>query len=196
VELPGIEHLPWVGESDVILEEIEEFVTGARHAPEVDRVLSTILFTDIVESTQTAARLGDRRWRLLLDDHDAITTREVERHRGRLIKSTGDGLLATFDGPARAVRCAVAIRATLAGVGLQVRAGIHTGEIELRGEDVGGMAVHVAARVDALAGAGDILVTATVTALVAGSGLSFIDRGMHTFKGVPGEWQVFALEDV
>lgn len=195
VELEGAEHLPWVGDSDAVLEEIEEFVTGLRHGPQVDRVLSTVLFTDIVESTQTAARLGDRRWRTLLDDHDSITHREVERFRGRLIKSTGDGVLATFDGPARAVRCATSIRGALAAVGLQLRAGVHTGEVELRGDDVGGMAVHIGARVGALAGAGEVLVTATVTALVAGSGLSFSDRGVHVLKGVPGEWQIFALDD-
>lgn len=194
VELAGAEHLPWVGDSDAVLEEIEEFVTGLRHGPQVDRVLSTIMFTDIVESTQTAARLGDRSWRSLLDDHDAITRKEVERFRGRLIKSTGDGVLATFDGPARAVRCATAIGDALSAVGLQIRAGVHTGEIEIRGDDVGGMAVHIGARVGALAAAGEVLVTATVTALVAGSGLSFRDRGAHVLKGVPGEWQIFALE--
>jgi class 3 adenylate cyclase len=194
IELQGTEHLPWVGDSNAVLDEIEEFVTGLRHGPPVDRVLSTILFTDIVESTQTAARLGDRDWRGLLDDHDSITHREVERFRGRVIKSTGDGALATFDGPARAVRCATAIRDALSTLGLQVRAGVHTGEIELRGEDVGGMAVHIGARVGALAAAGEVLVTATVTALVAGSGLSFSDRGVHVLKGVPGEWQIFALD--
>ncbi len=194
VEMTGAEHIPWVGDSDAILEEIEEFLTGLRHGPEVDRVLSTIMFTDIVGSTQTATEVGDRRWRGLLDDHDAITRREVERFRGRLIKSTGDGALATFDGPARAVRCAVAIRETLATIGLGVRTGIHTGEIELRGDDVGGVGVHMAARVEALAGPGEILVSATVTALVAGSGLSFSARGSHILKGVPGEHQIFALE--
>jgi class 3 adenylate cyclase/esterase/lipase len=194
VELEGAEHVPWVGDSNAVLEEIEEFVTGLRHGPEVDRVLSTVLFTDIVESTQTAARLGDRRWRSLLDDHDSITHREVERFRGRVIKSTGDGAHATFDGPARAVRCATSIRDALAAVGLQLRAGVHTGEVELRGDDVGGMAVHIGARVGALAGAGEVLVTATVTALVAGSGLLFSDRGVHVLKGVPGEWQIFALD--
>ena len=194
VELKGAEHLPWVGDSDAVLEEIEEFTTGLRHGPQVDRVLSTILFTDIVGSTQTAARLGDRGWRVVLDDHDAITRREVDRFRGRVIKSTGDGALATFDGPARAVRCATAIGDALAAVGLQLRAGVHTGEIELRGDDVGGVAVHIGARVGALAAAGEVLVTATVTALVAGSGLSFTDRGPHVLKGVPGEWQIFALD--
>jgi class 3 adenylate cyclase len=195
VELEGTVHVPWLGDTGAVLEEIEEFMTGLRQGPQVDRVLSTILFTDIVESTQTAARLGDRGWRSLLDDHDSITRREVERFRGRVIKSTGDGALATFDGPARAVRCAIAIRDALSAVGLQLRAGVHTGEIELRGDDVGGMAVHIGARVDALAGAGEVLVTATMTALVAGSGLSFEDRGTHVLKGVPGEWQIFAVDE-
>ena len=194
VEMEGDVHIPWLGDSHAVLDEIEEFLTGLRHGPEVDRVLSTILFSDIVGSTQTAAEIGDRRWRGLLDDHDSITRREVERFRGRVIKSTGDGALATFDGPARAVRCAASIRNSLATVGLQVRIGVHTGEIELRGDDVGGVAVHIGARVEALAGAGEVLVTATVTALVAGSGLSFTDRGAHVLKGVPGKWQIFALE--
>ncbi len=194
LEIDGDEHIPWVGDSDTVLDEIEEFLTGLRHGPEVDRVLTTIVFTDIVGSTQAAAEVGDRRWRGMLDDHDAITRRQVERFRGRVIKSTGDGALATFDGPARAVRCAVSIREALATVGLKVRIGVHTGEIELRGDDVGGVAVHIGARVEALAGAGEILVTATVTALVAGSGLSFSDRGLHALKGVPGEQQIFALE--
>lgn len=194
VELEGDEHIPWAGDSDAVLEEIEEFLTGLRHGPEVDRVLSTIVFTDIVGSTQTAAEVGDRRWRRILDDHDAITRRQVERFRGRVIKTTGDGALATFDGPARAVRCAVSIREALASVGLRIRVGVHTGEIELRGDDVGGVAVHIGARVEALAGAGEILVTATVVALVAGSGLSFSDRGLHALKGVPGEQHLFALD--
>jgi class 3 adenylate cyclase/alpha-beta hydrolase superfamily lysophospholipase len=194
VELEGAAHLPWVGDSNAVLEEIEEFMTGLRHGPPVDRVLSTIMFTDIVESTQTAARLGDRSWRSLLDDHDSITRREVERFRGRVIKSTGDGALATFDGPARAVRCATAIRDALSSFGLQVRVGVHTGEIELRGDDVGGMAVHICARVGALAAPGEVLVTETVTALVAGSGLSFSERGAQVLKGVPGKWQIFALD--
>ena len=194
LEMEGDVHIPWVGDSHAVLDEIEEFLTGLRHGPEVDRVLSTILFSDIVGSTQTAAEIGDRRWRALLDDHDSITRREVERFRGRVIKSTGDGALATFDGPARAVRCAASIRNALATVGLRVRIGVHTGEIELIGDDVGGVAVHIGARVEALAGAGEVLVTATVTALVAGSGLSFSDRGLHVLKGVPGKWQIFALE--
>ena len=194
VEMEGDVHIPWVGDSHAVLDEIEEFLTGLRHGPEVDRVLSTIVFTDIVGSTQTAAEVGDRRWRGILDDHDAITRRQVERFRGRVIKSTGDGALATFDGPARAVRCAASIRDALATVGLQVRIGVHTGEIELRADDVGGVAVHIGARVEALADAGEVLVTATVTSLVAGSGLSFTDRGEHVLKGVPGKWQIFALE--
>ncbi len=152
-----------------------------------------MLFTDIVDSTATAARLGDRRWKQLVREHDAIIDREVARHRGRSIHSTGDGVLATFDGPARAIRCAVAIRDAVRGIDLEVRAGLHTGEIELQGNDIAGIAVHIGARVSALAGQGEILVSRTVVDLVTGSGLQFVDRGSHELKGVPGEWQLFSV---
>jgi class 3 adenylate cyclase len=156
-------------------------------------VLKTVLFTDIVDSTATAARLGDRAWRVLLDTHDGLAAREVERHGGRVIKTTGDGLLATFEGPARAVRCACSIGDALSSHGVAIRAGVHTGEIELRGDDVGGIAVNIGARVEAAAQPGEVLVSRTVKDLVAGSGLVFADRGTHQLKGVPDEWQLFAV---
>jgi pimeloyl-ACP methyl ester carboxylesterase len=194
VELPGIDHLPFVRDAEAVLEEIEEFLTGVRPAPEPDRVLATVMFTDIVGSTELAARLGDRRWRDLLDAHHAAVRRELARFRGREVKTAGDGFLATFDGPARAVRCAEVISATIRTLGIEVRAGLHTGEIELIGEDVGGIAVHVGARVAAEAGPSEVLVSSTVKDLVAGSGLRFDDRGVHGLKGVPEEWRLFALE--
>ena len=175
---------------------IQEFLTGQRPAADVDdRVLATILFTDVVASTETAARLGDRTWRHRLDEVEAAATGAVAAHKGRLVKTTGDGILATFDGPARAVRCAAAIRDASARQGLAIRAGVHTGEVELRGEDIGGIAVHLAARVMALAGAGDVLVSSTVKDLVVGSGLAFADRGEHELKGVPGAWRLYAAVD-
>jgi pimeloyl-ACP methyl ester carboxylesterase len=193
VELPGDDHLPWVGDPDALLDEIEEFLTGARPAIEPDRVLATVLFTDIVGSTERLAQVGDRRWRELLGAHHAVVRRELERFRGREVNTAGDGFLATFDGPARAVRCAGAIRDAVRSVGLEVRAGVHTGEIELMGDDVGGIAVHIGARVAAGAGPGEILVSSTVKDLVAGSGLVFEDRGAHALKGVPGEWRLFRV---
>lgn len=193
VELTGVDHIPWFGDSDSVLDEIEEFITGHRPAPLPDRILATVLFTDIVQSTEHAARLGDAAWGRVLDDHDAATRNEVERWRGRLIKSTGDGILATFDGPGRAIRCALTLRDVLATSDVQIRAGLHTGEIELRGTDVGGLGVHIAARVQSLASPGEVLVSRTVTDLVAGSGLDFVDRGHHDLKGVPGHWQLFAV---
>jgi len=193
VELPGADHLPWVGDPDAILDEIEEFLTGARPTIEPDRVLATVLFTDIVGSTERLAQVGDRRWRELLGAHHAIVRRELERFRGHEVNTAGDGFLATFDGPARAVRCAGAIRDAVRSVGLEVRAGVHTGEIELMGDDVGGIAVHIGARVAAGAGPGEILVSSTVKDLVAGSGLVFEDRGAHALKGVPGEWRLFRV---
>ena len=192
VELPGEDHLWWTGDADAILDEVEEFLTGARHAVEVDRVLATVLFTDIVGSTERAASLGDRRWRELLDAHHAVVRRELARYRGREVHTVGDGFLATFDGPARAVRCAGAISDTVRQLGIEVRAGLHTGEIELMGNDVGGIAVHLGARVAAEARPGEVLVSSTVKDLVAGSGLEFDDRGAHILKGVPGEWRLFA----
>jgi len=195
VELEGADHLPTVGEVDVLLDEVEEFLVGSRRAREAERALATILFTDIVGSTETAARLGDSRWRDLLARHDAAVRRELAVHRGHEVKTMGDGFLATFDGPARAIRCAVAIRDELREAGIDVRAGIHTGEVELIGTDVGGMAVNIGARVGALGGAGEVLVSSTVRELVVGSGLAFDDRGTHELKGAPGEWRLFAVAE-
>jgi pimeloyl-ACP methyl ester carboxylesterase/class 3 adenylate cyclase len=193
VELDGQDHLPYFGDQDSVLDEIEEFITGTRHTADVERVLATVLFTDIVGSTEQAASVGDRKWRDLLDRHDALARTEIERHRGRLVKSTGDGLLATFDGPARGVRCASTLARTMRSLGIDIRAGLHTGEIELRGDDVGGIGVHIGARVAAKAGAGEVLVSRTVKDLVSGSGLAFTDRGVHTLKGVPDDWQLYAV---
>ncbi|MGI9556658.1 MAG: alpha/beta fold hydrolase [Solirubrobacterales bacterium] len=194
VELPGTDHLWWFGDQDAIFDEIEEFLTGARSAPEPDRVLSTVLFTDIVGSTERAAELGDSAWRDLLDGHSSRVRQELERFRGNEIKATGDGFLATFDGPARGVRCAMAITDSVKSLGIEVRAGLHTGEVELLGEDVGGIAVHTGARVSAAASPSEVLVSSTVKDLVAGSGLEFADRGTRELKGVPGEWRLFAAE--
>jgi class 3 adenylate cyclase/pimeloyl-ACP methyl ester carboxylesterase len=193
VELPGNEYFPHLGDQDAILDEIEEFLTGVRPVHALDRALATVLFTDIVSSTERAAALGDDAWTHVLDRHDALVAREVERHRGRRIKTTGDGMLATFDGPARAVRCAQAICAGVQSLGIEVRAGLHTGEIELRGDDIGGIAVHIGQRVSALSGAGEVLVSSTVKDLVAGSGIAFADRGSHVLRGLPDEWRVFAV---
>ncbi|HEY2636198.1 MAG TPA: adenylate/guanylate cyclase domain-containing protein, partial [Solirubrobacteraceae bacterium] len=193
VEVPGADNLLAVGDTATPLAEIEEFLTGARTAPEADRVLATVLFTDIVGSTQHAARLGDDGWRRLLGRHDEVVREEVERHRGRAVKSLGDGWLATFDGPARGIHCALAARDRLGRLGLEVRAGLHTGECEVLGDDVGGMAVHIGARVGALAGAGEVLVSGTVRDLVVGSGLGFADRGEHDLRGVPGPWRLYAV---
>ncbi len=193
VELPGDEYFPHLGDQDAILDEIEEFVTGIRPVHVPDRALATVLFTDIVSSTQRAAALGDGEWTRILDHHDDLVAREVDRHRGHTIKTTGDGMLATFDGPARAVRCAQAVCTAVRPLGIEVRAGLHTGEIELRGSDIGGIAVHIGARVSALAAPGEVLVSSTVKDLVAGSGISFADRGIHTLKGVPDEWRLFAV---
>ncbi len=194
VELPGIDHIWMVGDSDAILDEIQEFLTGVRPAPEPDRVLATVLFTDIVGSTQRAAQLGDRRWHELLDSYYALSRRELERFRGREVKTTGDGFLATFDGPARGIRCACAVSDAAEQLGLPIRAGLHTGECEVLGEDVGGIAVHIGARVAAEAAPGQVLVSSTVKDLVAGSGIGFEDRGPHRLKGVPEEWRLFAVE--
>jgi class 3 adenylate cyclase len=195
VELPGADSLIWAGDQDAMLAEIEDFVTGVRRAPEPNRVLATVLFTDIVGSTARAAELGDARWRRLLGEHNHVAGRLIERFGGRLIDTAGDGLFATFDGPARAVRCAMAIREGVAELGLEVRAGLHTGEIELLGSDVAGLAVHIGARVSALAEGGEVLVSSTVKDLVVGSGLTFEDRGLHGLKGVPGEWRIFLARD-
>jgi class 3 adenylate cyclase len=192
VELPGADHLPWVNGDD-ILAEMEEFVTGSRPATEADRVLATVLFSDIVDSTRLAAELGDRRWRRLLEAHHAMVREELRRHRGEEIDTAGDGFLARFDGPARAIRCAVDLRRAVAGLDLRLRIGVHTGEVERLDGKLGGIAVHIGARVAALAGPGEILVSGTVRDLVAGSGIGFEDRGTHQLKGVPGEWRLFAV---
>jgi class 3 adenylate cyclase/pimeloyl-ACP methyl ester carboxylesterase len=192
VELPGDDHLPFVGDWKAIVDEVEEFLTGAREAAVTSRVLATVMYTDIVGSTEQAVTLGDRDWRSLLDRHDAAVRRQLERYRGREVKQTGDGFLAVFDGPARAVECASAVTEAVRPLGIEVRVGIHTGECEKRGDDIGGIATHIGARVSALARAGEVLVSRTVVDLVAGSGLRFVDRGSHELKGVPGDWQLFA----
>jgi len=193
VELPGTDHSWDTGDQDAILDDIEEFLTGALHPVESERVLATVLFTDIVGSTERLAELGDRRWRELLEDHFRLARRELGRHRGREVKTTGDGLLATFDGPARAIRCANAIRNAVRQLGIEIRAGLHTGEVEILDRDIGGIAVHTGARVVTEAEPGEVLVSSTVKDLVAGSGIEFDDRGAHTLKGVPGEWRLFRV---
>ena len=193
VELEDENHLWFWGDPEPILAEVEEFLTGMRSTPELDRVLATVLFTDIVGSTERAAELGDQRWRDLLGAHHDRVRRELERFRGREIDTAGDGVLAAFDGPARAVRCASEIRTAVRELGLELRAGIHTGECELVGTKIAGIAVHTGARVAGMAGAGEILVSSTVKDLVAGSGLRFEERGEHELKGVPGRWRLFAV---
>lgn len=193
VELPGQDHLWWFGDQDAIVDEVEEFLTGTRQVPEPDRVLATVLFTDIVGSTERAAELGDARWREVLERHGTLVRRELERHRGRQVKTTGDGVLATFDGPARGIRCAQAIANAVQTLGIEIRAGLHTGECEVMNGDVGGIAVHTGARVSAEAGPGEVLVSSTVKDLVAGSGIEFEDRGSRELKGVPGEWRLYAV---
>jgi class 3 adenylate cyclase len=199
VELPGNDHLLYVGDSDRVIDEIEEFLTGGRRAVEIDRVLATVMFTDIVDSTQRASAMGDRAWRDLLDAQNDVLRHELDRFRGREIKTLGDGMLATFDGPARAIRCALAITEAVRPLGIEVRVGLHTGEVELvggpdTGGDVAGIAVHIAARVGAKAGTGEVLVSGTVKDLVAGSGIAFDDRGEHVLKGIPDQWRLFAVE--
>jgi class 3 adenylate cyclase len=194
VELPGEDHLMWTGDVDALLDEVEEFLTGVRRGPDPDRVLATVLFTDVVASTETATRLGDRAWRTLLDRHHDVVRRELARWRGREVDTAGDGFLATFDGPARAIRCAVAASEGVRHLGLQIRAGLHTGEVEIAGEDVRGIAVHIGSRVAALAGPDEVLVSRTVADLVAGSGIVLAERGEHELKGVPGTWLVYAVQ--
>ena len=196
VVLPGADHIPFFGDADGYAEEIEEFLTGARHAPPADRILTTVMFTDIVGSTERAAAAGDARWRELVGRHDDLVRTELERHRGREVKTLGDGFLATFDGPARGIRCARAIADNVRALDINVRAGLHTGECELVGDDIGGMAVNIGARISALATANEVLVSSTVKDLVVGSGISFTDRGTHELKGVPGEWSLFAVDKV
>jgi class 3 adenylate cyclase len=195
VELAGADLLPFAGDADGVLDAIEQFLTGQLAPPRSDRVLATVLFTDLVDSTPRVARMGDRRWRELIVTHDALVEEELDRYRGRAVKFTGDGVLATFDGPARAIRCAFAIRDALQALGLEVRAGLHTGEIELTGDDVAGIAVHTAQRVASLAGAGEVLVSRTVADLLAGSDFTFDDKGEHSLKGVPGSWRLFSVPD-
>jgi class 3 adenylate cyclase len=193
IELPGDDNIIFAGDSDADLDEIEEFLTGTRHSTVVDRVLATVLFTDIVGSTDRAVQLGDRAWRTLLDAHDGVVRRQLERFRGRVVNTMGDGFVATFDGPGRAIHCACAIRDAVEALGIEVRTGLHTGEVEVRGDDVAGIAVHLAQRVSAQAGPGEVLVSRTVTDLVAGSGIQFEDRGEHELKGVPGSWRLYAV---
>jgi len=193
VELPGRDCLPWIGESEAVLEQIELFLTGERRAPEADRVLATVLFTDVVDSTARAAAMGDRRWREVLEQHDRVVRAAIEGARGREVKTMGDGFLATFDGPARAIGCATAIAEAVKALGIEIRAGLHTGEIETLTDDVGGLAVSIGARVGALAGPGEVLVSSTVKDLVAGSGLAFEDAGEHELKGVPDRWRLYRV---
>jgi class 3 adenylate cyclase len=190
----GADHVPWVGRNDDVLGEIEEFLTGARHPDVGDRILATVLSTDIVASTELVTRLGDRRWRDLLERHHTAVRRELERYRGREIDTAGDGFFAAFDGPARAIRCAKAVVSDLAGLGVEVRAGLHTGECEVLGSKLTGIAVHTAARVASTASAGEVLVSATVRDLVAGSGITFAERGEHTLKGLQDPVRLFAVE--
>jgi pimeloyl-ACP methyl ester carboxylesterase len=195
VELPGRDHLPYVGDADAVLDEVEEFLTGVRPAPEHDRVLATVLFTDIVGSTERASRIGDRAWTYLVDRHHAFVREELLRFRGREIDTAGDGFLAVFDGPGRAVHCAQAIIGRMRTLDLELKAGVHTGEVELMGDKVGGIAVHIGARVAAQAGPNEVLVSATVRDLVAGSGIEFEERGVFPLKGVSGEWRLYAVRD-
>ncbi|MEX0946183.1 MAG: adenylate/guanylate cyclase domain-containing protein [Acidimicrobiia bacterium] len=193
VELPGADHFFWAGDSEPLLQEIEEFVTGHRTAADPERVLATVLFTDMVGSTQMAAALGDQAWRNLLERHNAAIRVELGRWRGREVKTAGDGFLATFDGPARAIRCAMAISDVVRPLGIEVRCGLHTGEIEIVDSDVAGLAVHIGARIAALAAPHEVLVSRTVKDLVAGAGFQFTARGVHALKGVPEQWEVYAL---
>ena len=197
IEYAGGDHAFWTGDTEAVLGDIEEFITGHRDSTSTDleRVLATVLFTDIVDSTRNATQVGDQRWRQLLDNHDELARQMVGKHRGNLVKSTGDGILATFDGPGRAVRCALAFGTAAQQIGLPLRAGLHTGEIELRGRDIGGIAVHAAARVMAQSGSNEVLVSRVVTDLVAGAGLKFAERGSFELKGLPGRWDLFAASN-
>lgn len=191
-EFPDGDHWVLTGDTGAILDEIEEFLTGVRHAPDLDRVLTTILFTDIVRSTERAAELGDHRWGELKTAHHALVRRELDRFRGREVDTAGDGFCAMFDGPARAVRCAAAIRDGVTQLGIQIRAGLHTGEVEVGRDGITGLAVHIAARIVSQAAPGEALVSSTVRDLVTGASIEFEDRGLHGLKGVPGEWRIFA----
>ena len=193
VELPGRNMYHFVEPWRESFQQIAEFLTGQQAEVPDDRVLATVLFTDIVDSTRRAAEIGDRDWHALLDAHDAVVRSQLARFRGREVNTSGDGFLATFDGPQRAIRCAMSIRDGVRALGIEVRAGLHTGECEVRGDDIGGIGVHIGARVSALAGPNDVLVSSTLRDLVIGSGLEFNDRGVHALKGVPGEWRLFAV---
>jgi class 3 adenylate cyclase len=193
VELEGEDNMFSLGDSEALIGEVEEFLTGTRHEREPDRMLATVLFTDICESTARAAEMGDRGWRFLLERHDALFRQALERHRGREVKRTGDGFLATFDGPARAIRCAASVTEAMGSLGLQIRAGLHTGELEVMDGDLGGLAVHIASRVMGAAGPNEVLVSGTVKDLVVGSGIDFEDRGERELRGVPGEWRLYAV---
>ena len=193
VELEGGDNMFSLGDSDGLLGEIEEFLTGTRHEREPDRMLATVMFTDIVDSTQRAAEMGDRGWRFLLERHDALFRQALDRHRGKEVKRTGDGFLATFDGPARAIRCAASVAEAMGSLGLEVRAGLHTGELEVMDGDLGGLAVHIASRVMSRAAPNEVLVSGTVKDLVVGSGIGFEDRGETELRGVPGEWRLYAV---
>jgi pimeloyl-ACP methyl ester carboxylesterase/class 3 adenylate cyclase len=195
VTFPGIDHLFWIGDFEPLADEMERFVTGSIHRQEPDRVLTSVLFTDIVASTERAAELGDGAWREVLERHDALVDRVVADAGGRVVKHIGDGALSAFDGPARAIRCAELLREGVAELGIELRAGVHTGECEAIGDDLGGLAVHIGARVGALAGPSEVVVSNTVKELVVGSGMQFTDRGEHELKGVPGSWRVYALGD-
>src|ERR1035437_7043559 len=193
VELSGENHIPFLGDLDAIVDEVEEFLTGVRPPPERNRVLATVLFTDIVGSTESAAAWGDRQWRSILDDHDRLVVDQIARFHGRRIKTTGDGVLAIFDGPGRAVLCACSIRASVRSLDLEIRSGLHCGEVELRGEDVGGIAVHIGARIAGFVDTGQVLVSSTVKDLVTGSGINFADAGVHQLKGIPDTWRLFSV---
>ncbi|WP_354218094.1 MULTISPECIES: adenylate/guanylate cyclase domain-containing protein [unclassified Bradyrhizobium] len=194
IEYPSGDHAFWTGDTETLVGDIEEFVTGHRQAGDTDleRILATVMFTDIVDSTRQAAEMGDQRWRGRLDEHDALARQFIDRHRGNLVKTTGDGVLATFDGPGRAIRCALSFSSAARQIGLPVRAGLHTGEIEMRGGDIGGIAVHAVARVMSQSGPDEVLVSRVVTDLVAGAGLRFSERGSYELKGLPGKWDLFA----
>jgi class 3 adenylate cyclase len=192
IEMDGEDHWPWVSDPEQVCGHVEEFLTGTRPAPRTDRVLATVLFTDIIGSTERASEIGDRRWRELLDAHEQTFRHELERQGGREVKTTGDGFLATFDGPARAIRCAKAAATATRALGIDIRAGIHTGECERRNGDIGGIAVHIGARVMSQAGPGEVLVSSTVKDLTVGSDIEFEERGEHELKGVPGSWRLYA----
>ena len=193
VVLESDDHLWWIGNSESIVSEAQQFLTGDQPAPELDRVLATVLFTDIVGSTKLAAEIGDQKWKDQLETHNSILVKEIERCRGRVVKNTGDGYLATFDGPGRAIRCGANVRHELKQLGIQIRAGIHIGEIDLMGEDIGGIAVNIAARILSEANDSEVWVSQTVKDLVVGSGFEFVDKGKRELKGVPGEWSLYAV---